>query len=70
MTLAAQSRARPVLIRFISCGPEVVGAFCGRELVDEFPDGVPQAGDRSLGGLAQESLQLDEGVFDGIEIGE
>ncbi len=31
-------------------------------------DGGPQAVDGSLGGLAQQSLQLGEGVFDWIEV--
>src|SRR3954464_7242748 len=36
----------------VSCGSEIVGAFGGREDVDEVPDGGPKALDGAFGGLA------------------
>src|SRR4051812_38924931 len=53
----------------VSCGSEVVGAFGGREDVDEAADGGPKALDGAFGGLAQECFQFGEGVLDGVEIG-
>src|SRR4029434_11333107 len=53
----------------VSCGSEVVGAFGGREDVDEAADGDPKALDGAFGGLAQEFFQFGEGVLDGVEIG-
>src|SRR3954454_12823732 len=53
----------------VSCGSEVVGAFGGREDVDEAADGGPKALDGAFGGIAQESFQFGEGVLDGVEIG-
>src|SRR4051812_50109264 len=53
----------------VSCGSEVVGAFGGREDVDEVADGGPKALDGAFGGLAQECFQFGEGVLDGVEIG-
>jgi hypothetical protein len=48
---------------------EVVGAFLGRKLVEDFSDFVPQGVDRAFGGFAQESFEFGEGHFDGIEVG-
>ena len=54
----------------VSCGGEVVSAFRGSEEVKEAADRRPErAVDGSLGGLAQERLELGEGVFDWIEVG-
>lgn len=53
----------------ISCRSEVVGALCGREEVDDAPAGVPEGASGSLGGLAQQRLELGEGLFDGVEVG-
>jgi hypothetical protein len=51
-----------------SCG-EVVGAFRGAEGADDASDGAPEAGDGAFGGLAEEGLELGEGVLDRIEVG-
>src|SRR5689334_9172423 len=52
----------------VSCGSEVVGAFGGREDVDEAPDGGPKALDGSLRGFAQQCFQFGEGVLDRVKI--
>lgn len=53
----------------VSCGFEVVGAFAWCEGSDEAAHDGPEAIDGALGGLAQEGLQLGEGVFDRVEVG-
>ncbi len=57
------------LIRFVSCGLEVVCAFGWREQVYDGADGVPQGFDCSLGLGAQESFEFGEGVLDRVEVG-
>src|SRR6185503_3016698 len=52
----------------VSCGSEVVGAFGGREDVDEVPNGGPKALDGALRGFAQERFELGEGILDRVEI--
>jgi hypothetical protein len=46
----------------------VVGALGGWEEVEEVADGVPEPIDGALGGLAQQGLELGEGLLDRIEI--
>ena len=41
----------------------------GSEEIDDAADGGPEAVDGSLGGLAQQRLELGEGVLDRIEVG-
>src|SRR3954463_1260110 len=53
----------------VSCGLEVVGAFDGREDLDEVPDGGPKALNRALGGFPEQSFEFGEGVLDRVEIG-
>src|SRR3954454_293426 len=65
--LAAYSVFRSGCI--IPCSSEGVGAFAGCEGVEQGSDGRPQPLDRAFGGLAQERLQLSEGVLDRVEIG-
>ena len=48
---------------------EVVGAFLGCEGVEEKADTSPEAVDGALCCLAQEGLELGEGVLDGVEVG-
>ena len=50
-------------------GGEVVGAFVGREGVDDATDGGPETVDGSRGRLAEHGLELGEGVLDGVEVG-
>src|SRR3954453_15034478 len=64
--MRAQSVFRSSCI--VSCGFEVVGAFGGCEDVDKAPDGGPKALNRTLGRLAQERLQLGEGLLDRVEV--
>ena len=57
------------LHRFISGVLEIVCAFTGREARDRVLDGLPEAGEGAGGGLAEQGLQLGEGLLDGIEVG-
>src|SRR3712207_7007626 len=52
----------------VACGGEVAGALGWREEVNEAADGGPEASDGSLRRLAQERLQLGEGVLDRVEV--
>src|SRR6185369_5440278 len=52
----------------VSCGLEVVGAFGGREDVDEAPDGGPKAVDGALRGFPEQSFEFSKGVLDRVEI--
>ena len=45
-----------------------MGAFGGLEEIDQPPDEVPQATDRSIRGLSQHGLELGEGLLDRIEV--
>jgi hypothetical protein len=49
--------------------PEVVGTFSSAEAWQERSDRRPETGNCSLGGLAQECLELAEVHLDGIKIG-
>ena len=66
-------RAKHLLTGLLFCGScggsEVVGAFLRVEGANCGTDGGPQALDASLGGLAQQGLELGEGVLDRIEVG-
>ena len=53
----------------VSCGGKVVSAFDRCEEVDHAADRRPEAIDGSLGGLAQERLELGESVLDWVEVG-
>jgi hypothetical protein len=57
------------LIGRISGVFEIVGAFVGCELVEAVGDGLPEIFDGPGGGLAQEGLELSEGLLDGVEVG-
>ena len=48
---------------------EIVGAFFGCEVFEDFGDSVPQRVTGSLGGFAQERLEFGESKFDGVEVG-
>jgi len=48
--------------------PEVVGAFGGRELFEHLADAMPDGGDGSLTGLAQQRLELGEHHLDGVQV--
>jgi hypothetical protein len=52
----------------VTCGGEVVSAFGGCEEVEQATDRRPETIDGSLGGLAQQRLELGEGLFDRIEV--
>src|SRR5215208_6390965 len=73
-TLASTRDRYPIYSVFrsgciVSCGCEVVCAFGRGEGLDETADSGPEAFDRPLGRLAQERLQLGEGVLDRVEVG-
>jgi hypothetical protein len=48
---------------------EIVGAFLGREAVEECADALPGSLYGTFGGLSQEGLELGEDLLDGIEVG-
>ena len=64
-----RARSGFALIRIVSSGGEVVCAFLRLEELNEATDGVPETVDGSFSGLAQEGLQLGEGVLDRVEVG-
>jgi hypothetical protein len=49
---------------------QVVAAFLWGECVEDAGDAVPEGADGAFGGLSQERLELGEGEFDRVEIGE
>jgi hypothetical protein len=49
---------------------EIVGAFCGCEGIEKSGDAAPEAGDRTLTGLAEKDFEFGEQLLDRIKIGE
>jgi hypothetical protein len=64
---AGESRIRSGCI--IASGSEVVGALGGCEGIEDGADAIPESADSAFRGLAQERLQLGEGVLDRVEVG-
>lgn len=48
---------------------EIVGAFLRREAFEDVAEGVPEGGDSPGGDLAEQRLELGEGLLDRVEIG-
>ena len=59
----------PQLPRIVHGGSEVVGALGRRERVEASADDGPEVIDGAGGGLAQERLELGDGVLDRVEVG-
>ncbi len=67
VNIEARSNFRSCCI--VTCFGEIVWAFLRGEAAQGVGDGLPEVGDGSRGGGAQQRLELGEGRFDGIESG-
>ena len=52
----------------VSCGGEIIGAFLRGAAAKGVGNGLPEVGDGSRRGGAQQGLELGESHFDGIEV--